>query len=93
MTRYEVSLRIQSECGKYGPEINSVFGHFPRNGSWILLIKIPTSIWPVAGFRLFVEIEIKTQGGAKLSNSEKDSLQKDLQILLEYNIPETINLH
>ena len=31
MERYEVSLRIQSECGKIRTRNNSVFGHFSRS--------------------------------------------------------------
>ena len=30
-TEYEVSLRIQSECGKIRTRNNSVFGHFLRS--------------------------------------------------------------
>ena len=32
--RYEVFLRIQSECGKIGTRNNSVFGHFSRSGCY-----------------------------------------------------------
>ena len=31
---YEVSLRIQSECGKMRTRKNCVFGHFPRSTSF-----------------------------------------------------------
>ena len=30
-TRYEISLRIQSECGKIRARTNSLFGHFSRS--------------------------------------------------------------
>ena len=32
-TEYEVSLRIQSECGKIRTRKSSVFGHFSRSGT------------------------------------------------------------
>ena len=33
--RHEVSLRIQSECGKIRTKKNSVFGYFPRSGPYL----------------------------------------------------------
>ena len=36
--RYEVSLRIQSKCGKIRTRKNSVYGHFPRRECFMQMI-------------------------------------------------------
>ena len=38
--RYEVSLRIQSKCGKIRTRKNSVFGHLPRSETIVFLIML-----------------------------------------------------
>ena len=40
MNRYEVSLRIQYECGKIRTRKNSVFGHFSEVFCWKSILKI-----------------------------------------------------
>ena len=40
MERYQVSLRIQSECGKIRTRKNFVFGHFSRSADGHELIQV-----------------------------------------------------
>ena len=43
--RYEISLRIQSECGKIRTRKNSVFGHFSRSEITIFAKRSISDVW------------------------------------------------
>ena len=45
MERYEISLRIQSECGKIRTRKNSVFGHFSRSEITIFAKRSISDVW------------------------------------------------